>query len=115
LATTELNPTPKTAESVQLEFSVDPTTDSLLRRKQMQMGANVTVTPGSDEGTSSKKTRTRTTGVSQSQMTEASMQENIANLAYALWQQRGCPVGSPEFDWLEAQQILSESSQHVSR
>ena len=27
-------------------------------------------------------------------------------LAYALWQERGCPFGSPEVDWYRAEQIL---------
>ena len=30
--------------------------------------------------------------------------EQIATLAYALWQARGCPDGSPEQDWLAAEQ-----------
>ena len=38
---------------------------------------------------------------------ESSRQADIARLAYALWQQRGCPVGSAETDWLEAEQQLS--------
>ncbi len=38
---------------------------------------------------------------------ESSQQADIAQLAYALWQQRGCPVGSAEKDWLEAEQQLS--------
>lgn len=33
--------------------------------------------------------------------------EEIARLAYALWQQRGCPIGSAETDWLEAEQQLT--------
>jgi hypothetical protein len=39
---------------------------------------------------------------------QISQQENIASLAYALWQQRGCPQGSSEQDWLEAEQRLQE-------
>jgi len=31
---------------------------------------------------------------------------DVANLAYQLWQARGCPKGSPEVDWLEAEQQL---------
>ena len=30
----------------------------------------------------------------------------IAALAYRLWLSRGCPEGSPEVDWLEAEQQL---------
>jgi hypothetical protein len=32
--------------------------------------------------------------------------EQIASLAYALWQERGCPEGSPQEDWLRAEQEL---------
>jgi hypothetical protein len=38
---------------------------------------------------------------------ESSRQEEIARLAYVLWQQRGCPPESAETDWLEAEQQLS--------
>jgi hypothetical protein len=30
----------------------------------------------------------------------------IANLAYELWQSRGCPDGSPETDWFQAVHTL---------
>jgi hypothetical protein len=33
--------------------------------------------------------------------------KDIAALAYALWQERGCPEGSPEEDWGRAEQELS--------
>jgi len=32
--------------------------------------------------------------------------EQIAALAYALWEHRGCPEGSSEQDWLQAEQEL---------
>ena len=36
--------------------------------------------------------------------------EEIVALAYALWQQRGSPEGSPEEDWFAAeQQLLARS------
>ena len=44
---------------------------------------------------------------------EASSQpttEQIANLAYTLWQERGCPDGSPEEDWYDAEYRLSSST-----
>lgn len=44
--------------------------------------------------------------------TEMSVQpttEQIANLAYALWQERGCPDGSPDDDWYDAENRLSSS------
>ena len=34
--------------------------------------------------------------------------EQIASLAYSLWQQRGCPDGSSEEDWFRAEQELSQ-------
>ena len=40
-----------------------------------------------------------------------SPEQDIANLAYALWQQRGCPGGSSEQDWLEAEERLQASRQ----
>jgi hypothetical protein len=57
----------------------------------------------------------RTESASHSEVPETSTQEDIAHLAYALWQQRGCPEGSPEFDWFEAERTLSEPSEHGPR
>jgi len=34
------------------------------------------------------------------------VREQVASLAYALWEQRGCPEGSPEEDWFRAEQEL---------
>jgi hypothetical protein len=34
------------------------------------------------------------------------LQQDIANLAYSLWQARGCPDGSAEQDWFEAEQTV---------
>ena len=30
--------------------------------------------------------------------------DTIAARAYELWMRRGCPIGSPEVDWFEAEQ-----------
>jgi hypothetical protein len=35
--------------------------------------------------------------------------EDIEELAYALWEARGCPEGSAEEDWLQAERELSAS------
>jgi hypothetical protein len=32
---------------------------------------------------------------------------DIVNLAHQLWEQRGCPEGSPDDDWFEAKQRLA--------
>jgi len=36
---------------------------------------------------------------------------DIAALAYLLWQDRGCPEGSPEKDWYEAERKLQAQTQ----
>jgi hypothetical protein len=56
-----------------------------------------------------------TASASHSQISESAMQEDIAKLAYALWQQRGRPFGTPEFDWFEAERKLRESFERLSR
>ena len=33
-------------------------------------------------------------------------QHDIARVAYQLWQARGCPEGSPDQDWFEAERTL---------
>lgn len=33
-------------------------------------------------------------------------EEQIATLAHALWIERGCPEGTPEVDWFQAQEQL---------
>lgn len=40
---------------------------------------------------------------------EVSFREQVALLAYQLWEQRGCPEGSSEEDWLQAEQELMAS------
>ena len=35
-----------------------------------------------------------------------SAEQDVANLAYALWQERGRPEGSPEVDWIRAEQLI---------
>lgn len=34
--------------------------------------------------------------------------DSVRSLAYQLWEQRGCQGGSPEEDWLRAEQILHD-------
>jgi hypothetical protein len=75
------------------------------------MSARMTATPGPAQRESEMNTNkpTVTARASQPQVPEEFMQEDIAKLAYALWQQRGCPSGSPEFDWFAAEEKLLES------
>jgi len=36
----------------------------------------------------------------------AEVHEAIARLAYSYWQDRGCPIGSPDEDWYRAENEL---------
>ena len=54
-----------------------------------------------------RNTSTEQPLASNNETVESSTSEAIAQLAYTLWQQRGCPVGSAEIDWINAQQQLS--------
>jgi hypothetical protein len=38
----------------------------------------------------------------------------IGALAYELWIKRGCPIGSPEEDWFQAEQLLARRNQSAS-
>ena len=44
----------------------------------------------------------------QPQTTNNIQQQAIANLAYELCEQRGCPQGSPDEDWNRAEQLVQE-------
>ena len=41
--------------------------------------------------------------------------DDIAVLAYKLWQQRGCPSGSDQEDWFRAEQELKNRTVVVTR
>lgn len=34
--------------------------------------------------------------------------KDIERLAYVFWQERGCPLGSPEVDWFRAEKEVQE-------
>lgn len=38
---------------------------------------------------------------------------SVAALAYRLWQARGCPEGSPEIDWFQAEAQLCNQSAKI--
>jgi hypothetical protein len=42
----------------------------------------------------------------------AYIQEKISARAYELWMERGCPVGSPEIDWLQAEAEITPVQPH---
>ncbi len=70
------------------------------------MAATTRVNPGSPQEKSEHDRRADTERVADSQALGTSMRNDIAKLAYALWQQRGCPDGSAEFDWCTAEEEL---------
>jgi hypothetical protein len=35
---------------------------------------------------------------------------HVAELAYTLWESRGCPIGSPEDDWFQAEHELASTA-----
>jgi hypothetical protein len=48
--------------------------------------------------------------VAETAVAAAPSREEIARLAYSLWEARGHQGGSPEEDWLRAEQMLAASS-----
>lgn len=56
------------------------------------------------------KTTSQDLSVSESDIRTGGDDAAIAVLAYQLWHERGCPIGSPEVDWLRAQELLSDSA-----
>ena len=60
--------------------------------------------------------RTKTTAQVPSRGSEGPSHDKIAALAYQLWLDRGCPVGSPEQDWLQAEdQLRTRCQQDTAR
>jgi len=41
-------------------------------------------------------------------------EDEIATRAYELWHQRGCPIGSPELDWLQAEEELRKQTEPIA-
>ena len=71
-------------------------------------------TPGSVQRDLATKTY-RVNGsapVPASQLSDHAARVDVAELAFALWQERGCPDGSAETDWLEAEQRIQERTHH---
>ena len=63
------------------------------------MSAPAIQTPGSVQREANEAAKSE-------QNLDKSRLQDIANLAYALWQLRGCPEGSAETDWYQAEQQL---------
>lgn len=46
---------------------------------------------------------------------EATEQDQIQRLAYHYWQERGCPLGDPETDWLRAEEEVHRQQRLATR
>jgi hypothetical protein len=46
---------------------------------------------------------------------EQAEQDEIARLAHKFWVERGCPIGSPEEDWLRAEAELRSQKPQQAR
>jgi Protein of unknown function (DUF2934) len=65
-----------------------------------------------------QNTASQLSGVEEPAMADpTSEHESIARLAYSYWLERSCPEGSPEQDWLQAEQAvqLSKLAKQVGR
>ncbi len=47
-------------------------------------------------------------------VTKTTTEQSIAALAYQLWMERGCPIGSPEVDWFQAETELKMTNEPAS-
>jgi hypothetical protein len=57
-----------------------------------------------------KHEATTASGTAQSEPAQGVSPEEVAARSYELWQERGCPAGSPEVDWFRAEDELRERS-----
>ena len=69
-----------------------------MARKQVAVKKEV-VAPRRRVATSHRK-------VNRPKVAPPTTQEDIARLAYSLWEARGCQGGSPDEDWLQAERML---------
>ena len=50
----------------------------------------------------------------QNVISEPPNQAEISALAYELWIQRGCPLGSPEVDWFRAEEEVKKRTEFLA-
>ncbi len=55
-----------------------------------------------------EKGASRPAAVPAAQLFDHAASTELANIAYGLWQEHGCPTGTAEADWLEAEQRIRE-------
>jgi hypothetical protein len=60
-----------------------------------------------------KQETTAASGTNQNELAEGVSPEEVAARSYELWQERGCPMGSPEVDWFRAEDELRERHSRI--
>jgi hypothetical protein len=70
-------------------------------------------TQGSTRRHSKPSRSTRGANGSRFQASQGSMHEQIASLAYAIWEQRDCSQGSADEDWKQAERELRHRAKGV--
>jgi len=80
-------------------------------RQRLEMGSDATAVQKPSAPTSSDATKTmpKMGTVSESVKTSATVgptESKIATIAYQLWLDRGCPIGSDQEDWFRAEMML---------
>lgn len=81
-----------------------PTSRTRTKRPIVQADSPITV-PELQESTLESQVATEPVAVAAISIHEPSA-DDIAKLAYSYWESRGCQGGSPEEDWLRAEQEL---------
>jgi hypothetical protein len=79
---------------------------------------NTTTTTTTQDSVQQDSETTRSTGgadISQFQVSPISTQEQIARLAYSIWEHRDCSQGSAEEDWKQAERELRHSGLTMAR
>jgi hypothetical protein len=73
------------------------------------MGSTFIDTPGSvQRDLPLQQWRPHVSPVPPSQLDDHATRADIAELAYLLWEEQGCPIGSAQSDWLEAERTIKE-------
>jgi len=66
--------------------------------------------PVAQEGAKAAQSPPEVTNPDLESLLAALEHERISGLAYFYWEQRGCPVGSPDEDWFRAQRDIREGT-----
>jgi hypothetical protein len=77
-------------------------------RRWKNMGTSVAREIQTPRNAKDRKSRSVRAEVHVERYDDPSVQERIAQLAYSYWESRGCPLGSPEEDWLQAEREFHE-------